>query len=33
MNYGHFGKFNNRIEFLKANPPLELVFIIKTMIE
>jgi hypothetical protein len=30
MNYGHFGRINNRLEFLKANPPLELVFIIKT---
>lgn len=30
MKYGHFGKFINRVEFLKRNPPLELVFIIET---
>ena len=30
MIYGHFGKFIHRVGFLKSNPPLELVFIIKT---
>jgi hypothetical protein len=30
MIYGHFGKINNRIQFLRENPPLELLFIVKT---
>jgi hypothetical protein len=30
MIYGHFGKFINRVEFLKRNSPLELIFIIET---
>lgn len=30
MMYGHFGRFYNRIMYLDANPPLELLFIVET---
>lgn len=32
MNYGQFGRIINRLEYLKENPPLELLFIAKTRI-
>ncbi|WP_025663947.1 GIY-YIG nuclease family protein [Aquimarina megaterium] len=30
MKYGHFGRLSNRLQYLRTNPPLELLFIIRT---
>ncbi|MFP2994825.1 hypothetical protein ABN763_02895 [Spongiivirga sp. MCCC 1A20706] len=30
MKYGHFGRINSRNQFLRANPPIDLLFFIST---